>query len=296
MGAIENLLGASERKKLHPINDLPWTDAPEKQKYWMPQELISLHGTPEFEALNEAQKIQLSQLEFSLMCSVSASGEKEVIANMATRMLKQRYAKFRPYFFHFIGEENNHIHMFAEFCERYGEFFPVLYTYAQGEVWEHPETSDLLTFAHVLIFEELGQGLNEIIAKDENVPKLVRAINQYHVDDEGRHISFGRLLVREFAEDTRKKVSEAEWRKLQEHVAKYLATRHIDYHNMRIYKSIGIPDAFQVRQRLIETRDEQFFARSPRALKRINSLKNFLQEVQLMVPLGTITSISTLKE
>ncbi len=279
---IENLLRISVQKKLSPLTDLPWDSEPSRDEFWMPEKLISIYGEPEYEALTHEKKLMLSQLEFCLLCSVSASGEKEVIANMATRMLKSRYAAFRPYFYHFIEEENNHIHMFAEFCARHGQFFPVLYSYAQGENWEYPETGDLLTFVHVLIFEELGQGLNEVMSKDQTLPTLVRAINRYHIEDESRHISFGRMLVRHFAEATRSLVSKDDWANLQKHVAQYLITRHHDYHNVNIYKMVGLSNALELRARLIEAKNESFFIRSPSASKRIDSLRQLLVEAKLL--------------
>jgi hypothetical protein len=280
--AIENLLKASVNKKLSPFDDLPWNEPPSRDLFWLSPEVISIHGEPEYEQLSPEQQRRLSQLEFCLLCSVSASGEKEVVANMARRMLKSRYAPFRPYFHFFLEEENNHIRMFAEFCERYGQFYPVLYSYAQGEIWEHAQLEDMLTFVHVLIFEELGQGLNEVLMADESLPPLVRAINRYHVLDEGRHISFGRMLVREHAESVRRSVPAEQWQKLQAHVASYLRTRHVDYHHMRIYKEVGIAGARLLRDRLVEKRDESFFAKSPRAAKRIDSLRRFLIEHELL--------------
>jgi hypothetical protein len=279
---IDLLLRASVNKKLNPITDLPWGTAPEKNKFWMTESMISIYGEPEYEALTIKEKIKLSQLEFCLVCSISSSGEKEVIANMVTRMLKSNYKDFRRYFYHFIEEENNHIYMFSEFCDLYGEFFPVLYSYAQGNVWERPETGDLLTFCHVLIFEELGQGLNEVMSEDESLPELVRAINKYHVQDEGRHISFGRALVSEFAGKYRGLVSDGEWEKLKVHVGEYLSTRHYDYHNVKIYKSIGIKNALSLRNRMIEKRDEAHFIKSNMAKIRIESLINFLKSLDLI--------------
>lgn len=282
MKKIELLLKSSLEKKLSPIFDLPWDEVPSKDQFWMTEKLISIYGTPEYEALSLENKKKLSQLEFCLVCSVSSSGEKEVIANMVTRMLKANYKDYRKYFYHFVEEENNHIYMFAEFCEKYGTFFPILYSYAQGEIWERAETGDLLTFCHVLIFEELGQGLNEVMAEDESLPTLVRAINHYHVEDEGRHISFGRTLVKAFAEKYKTVISSEEWLKLQHHIEKYLSTRHLDYHNVRIYKEVGIENALDLRNRMIESKDEQHFVKSKLAEVRINSLRKFLIEEELL--------------
>ncbi len=280
--AIDNLLKASVSRRLSPFDDLPWEKPPSKDEFWLSPELISIYGQPEYEALDPRQRKRLSQQEFCLLCSVSASGEKEVVANMVRRMLKARYAPFRRYFQFFVEEENNHIRMFAEFCERHGQFFPVLYSYAQGEIWKYAETEDLLTFVHVLIFEELGQGLNEVLMQDDRLPELVKAINRYHVADEGRHISFGRMLVREHAPAIKALVGATEWRTLQEHVLKYLRTRHIEYHNAKIYREVGLAQPLALRERLVASGDERFFAKSSRAAKRIASLIRFLGEVDLL--------------
>ncbi|MDO4907123.1 diiron oxygenase [Neisseria sp.] len=279
---IENLLKASIKRRLNPFDDLPWNKAPDMDSFWISPELITIYGQPEYDKLSIEQQKRLSQLEFCLLCSVSASGEKEVVANMVRRMFKSRYSAFRKYFHFFIEEENNHMRMFADFCEKYGKFYPILYSYAQGDMWEYAETEDLLTFIHVLIFEELGQGINETLMNDDRLPELVRAINAYHVADEGRHISFGRLLVREHVEFVKQLVGSFEWKKLQDHVLNYLKTRHIDYHNIKIYQEIGIKEAFLLREKLISYSNESFFAKSPKSIKRVNSLINFLGEMDLL--------------
>lgn len=282
MKFIKTLSDKAIKDKLCPLKDLPWTSIPEKDKFWLPEKLISIYGTNEYEFLSIENKKKLSQLEFSSLCSISSSGEKEVIANMAKRMLKTKYKNFRRYFYHFIEEENNHIFMFSEFCEKYGKFYPILYPYVNQNIWINKQVEDLLVFVHVLIFEELGQGLNEIIYDDKNMPELVREINHYHVLDESRHISFGKRLVNTFIEDIKNGSSLEEWKKLQYHVKEYLTTRHIDYFNVKIYKEVGIDNALEFRNKLLKNDSLLFFKKSDKAEKRINKLIDFLIKMQLL--------------
>ena len=280
--ALATLCRLSTEKAMDPLVTIDLAAAPARDKPWMSENLVSLHGTPYFDALDEGQRLKLSQLEFSLFCSISSSGEREVIANVAKLMLKRRFEPYRRYIFHFLREENNHIYMFSEFCHLHGRFFPILYPYAQGEMWKDDALADLMTFVHVFVFEELGQGLNEVMMRDPGLPELVQAMNRYHVLDEARHISFGRHLIAEVAPAILAAQPEEERAALRRHVARYVASRHIDYHSLPIYRMVGVPDAAKAREELISARGVEYLARSPRAGKRVRSMLDFLKDMGLL--------------
>jgi hypothetical protein len=279
---VEALNERSEKNALDPHTDLNLAQQPSKDCLWMPEHLLSLYGTPTYGTLTDEQKLKLSHQEFCLICSVSCFGEKEVIASIARLMLKKQFARVRSYLYYLIREENNHIYMFSEFCNRYGELYPSLYSYAQGTIWEDPIVDDLMVFVHVLVFEELGQGLNLAMSRDDDLPELVRGINRLHVEDEGRHIAFGRHLVRDLCERILPTVPHETRSQIRTHVQEYLNTLHLDYHNVRIYRSLGIKDAFDLRTELISRRDVRFFARDARNTVRLNSLQQFLRSVGLL--------------
>lgn len=280
--ALANLCRQSTDKALDPLSALDLEAAPPADRPWMTESLVSLHGTPYYDELEPGQRVRLSQLEFSLFCSISCSGEKEVIANVARLMLKRRFEPYRRYIFHFLREENNHIYMFSEFCQRHGRWFPVLYPYAQGELWGSDQLADLMTFVHVFVFEELGQGMNEVMMRDPELPPLIRALNRYHVLDEARHISFGRHLIGEIAPDLVAALPADELARLQGHLARYIASRHIDYHNLAIYRAVGVRDPARVREAVIASRGVGYFARSPRAERRVRAMLAFLTDLQLI--------------
>jgi hypothetical protein len=269
----------SIKRAIDPLVDLDLSDAPSPDSFWMTEHLLSLYGTPEYERLTLEQRRILSHHEFSLLCSISCFGEKEVIANIARLMLKKRFEDVRSYLYFFIKEENNHIYMFTEFCSRYGTMYRSMYPYIVDFQWEDPLIADLLTFVHVLVFEELGSAYNAVMAKDESLPPLVRRINQIHTIDEGRHIAFGRQLVADLAADIFSRASKETAERLRQHIQRYVETRHVEYHNVDIYRAVGIPDPMEVRQRLIKSRDIGFFERA--AGTEIKVL-DFLRDVDLL--------------
>jgi hypothetical protein len=279
---FDHLSQISETKELNPFRDLDLDQAPAKEQPWLPEYLVSLHGTSAYDALSREQRIALSQKEFCLIASVSCFGEKEIIANLARLMLKPQLARYRRYIHHLIREENNHIHMFAEFCTRYGALYPVYYPASRGESWDDEALLDLIVFVRILIFEELGTSLNEVIAKDKAMPPLVREINRFHTYDEGRHISFGRHLLQELVPAAFEGKPPEILGKFRAYVSKYLDTRHVDLYNAGIYESVGIRDAQALRERLVAEQDVRHFARNQSTGLRLQSLVRFLESCQLI--------------
>lgn len=279
---IDLLNKLSQQNAIDPNVFLDFSESPASDSFWMSEHLLSLYETPEYQQLTLQQKRQLSQLEFSLLCSLSCAGEIEVVSAIAQLMLKPRYESVRKYLYFFIKEENNHIFMFSEFCRRYGKLYPVYYPHLVKLDWEDPLINDLLTFIHVLIFEELINDINRVLAKDESLPPLIRAINQAHSMDEGRHIAFGRQLLKTLAEEVLATISPESLFKLQEHVMQYLGERHHEYHNVEIYRSMGIMHPLSLQQRLIGQNGIQYFARDKDASKKLIGVLKFLNQIGLL--------------
>ncbi|PML45373.1 hypothetical protein BCT76_18005 [Vibrio tasmaniensis] len=279
---ISGLVKISTEKQIDPVIELDFSVEPDRMSPWMSENLVSLYGTKYWDDLSSEQKRTLSQKEFALYCSIACQGEKEVIANIARLMLKERYEYIREYLYYFIKEENNHIYMFSTFCRKYDKLYPSLYSYVSNKKWKNPLIEDLLTFVHVLIFEELGDIYNKLMESDENLPGLVRQINYIHTHDEKRHVSFGREVVRELTKEVYEQSDQDELVELREHIVSYLNTRHHEYHNVSIYREIGLKDAFYIRNELIEANDCNYFVVDEHSNKKVNSLLNFLKDNNLV--------------
>lgn len=283
LALVDKLNNVSIKSMNFPLNDLPFSVAPPADELWMPEKMLSLYGTDLWSSLTDEQKIKLSQKEFSLLCSISCNGEKEAISDIAKLMLKKKFEHVRSYLSHLIREENNHIDMFVEFCQRYGELYRFRYIYTRGRQCDDQEFNDLLAIVHLIVFEELGNNLNVAMANDTSLPPLVRAINKLHVEEESRHIAFGRHLVTELAGQLIPSVTEETLKKLHDYVYQHIQSRHYEYHNATIYASIGISDAFGLRERLVQERDARFFFRMKKNPEDgVNKLLNFLYSIDLI--------------
>lgn len=280
---IQRLSDLSIRSFQQPTAELDFARAPARDQLWMPPELLSLYGTPVYDTLSEEQILKLSQLEMSLFCSIFCYGEKEVVASFARLMLKRSFQDARVYLYHFIREEMNHIFMFSELCARYGTFYPTLYSYVQGDLWDDPALDDLMSLVHVLVFEEIGHGINMYVARSEHdIPSLVRDINRLHIEDEGRHVGFGRHWIKAKASELLAARPPEIVSKVKQHLAAYLNGLHHDFFNVRIYAAIGLADAFALRSELVARNDMRFFGRRPEQARRLASLVRFLQGCGLL--------------
>jgi hypothetical protein len=162
-------------------------------------------------------------------------------------MYSRQNAPITDYIHHFLDEENKHMVMFAEFCNRYaGKVYPqkklpLPKEYAKGE-------EDVTFFIKVLIVEELGDYYNVAIARDERVHPLAREINTIHHRDEARHIIFGKRLLKELFDAYRPGWSEETLQGLRSWLGHYLRSSWADFYNPSIYRDAGVPDAYAARQ------------------------------------------------
>lgn len=97
---IDSLNRLSQQNAIDPNVYLDFSDRPSSTEFWMSEHLLSLYGTPEYQHLSLEQRRQLSQLEFSLLCSLSCTGEVEVVGAITQLMLKPRYESVRQYLYY----------------------------------------------------------------------------------------------------------------------------------------------------------------------------------------------------
>ena len=72
----QRLLGGTIRRSYQPEVDIDW-DAPiDPHKYFLPPQVVSLYGTPYWEEMTEAQRIELSRGRRWRTCCRSASGSR----------------------------------------------------------------------------------------------------------------------------------------------------------------------------------------------------------------------------
>jgi hypothetical protein len=242
------LTGASRRKAWDIYSAFNWPSALEPGMWCMPPELISIYGTPAYEALSEDAKRRLSLFEIGNFFSLVLQGERPLVQGLVHRLyLKSTGRDITDYLHHFVDEENKHMVMFGEFCHRYiGKVYPekkiaLAREYSKGE-------EEVAFFCKVMVVEELGDYYNVTIERDERVEPLVRQVNRVHHVDEARHLAFGRVHLAELFAQHASGWSAQTLAAFRTWLAEYLRASWGDYYNPTMYRDAGVADAYEVRQ------------------------------------------------
>lgn len=283
MRPLQELVGrlceTSRKRAIDPYEALDWPDELTPGQWFTSPELVSIHGTPRWERLDEGARTQLSFLEAVNFYSLNIHGEKTLIEGIAQRLYgagEPTWQTCSPYLHHFLDEENKHLVYFGTFCRRYAGkiyrdrklFFPR--KYAQGE-------EDFLFFARVLVFEEISDVFNRRMMNDERLAPIARGINRIHHLEETRHLAFGREIVQElFARhaptwDSRTREG------VQAYLAAYVVATWRDYYNPEVYADAGLVDPYDLA-------DEVFRDEGRRAMRReiSSGLVRFLLERDML--------------
>lgn len=226
---------------------IEWPEALDHSQWFMPPELISLYGTERWERLDEPARRRLSFYELANFFSLTLQGERPLVQGLCNQMYSRQNEPITEYIHHFLDEENKHMVMFAEFCNRYaGKVYaqkklPLPKEYVRGE-------EDVVFFIKVLVVEELGDYYNMAILRDSRVHPLAREINRVHHQDEARHILFGKRLLKELFDTWAPKWSPETLEGVRSWLGHYLRASWADFYNPSMYRDAGLEDAYRVRE------------------------------------------------
>lgn len=249
---LQRLNDKSVQDYYNPYRSFEWPDSLPERMWWMTPDLTTVHGTDVAGTLEEDQLYRLSRYESVNFYSLNVHGIRELILEVVRRIHTREFEVPSEFFHHFIGEENEHMWFFAEFCLRYGG---KIYRQPAGgnESVPWPQAANFLVFARILLFEELVDYFNTQMAEDERLHDTIRAISRIHHQDESRHIAFGRELVTLLFEDLKTKVTGDELRQIETYVKRYLNYGFESLFNPQAYRDAGIPDPVGVRRRLLSS-------------------------------------------
>lgn len=279
---LDRLCASSRRNFRNPSDDIPWPDALDPGGWFTSPELVSVYGTDEWDDLDDSARRRLSFWEAVNFYSLNIHGEKSLMEGLAARLYRRDMADVTPYLHHMLDEENKHSIYFGGFCTAYaGKVYSsrklsMPREYAPGE-----ET--FLFFAMVLIFEETVDRFNVLMARDERLDPVARAINASHHDDEARHLIFGRRMVARLWDQWHPKWESDVVDRLRSHLASYFTAMWRDYYNPDVYSDAGLSDARALPGRLWDTpaqRDHR--ARmSERAISLLTDMGVLVEEPEL---------------
>ncbi|MET9763725.1 diiron oxygenase [Streptomyces sp. NPDC006372] len=250
---LDRLENMAESGYYNPYTMFDWPDTIEPDKPWMSESLTTLAGTPMWDELTREQQLALTRYEAINFFSLNIHGIRELLSEVVMRIHERTYADASEFLHHFIGEENEHMWFFAQFCLRYGgKLYPAQPTLKADSV-QHlsPVARELIVFARILIFEEIVDYYNAYMATDESLPHIAREINRVHHQDESRHVAFGRMIFTNLLGQVVKRDPD-EVPAVAEYLENYLQYSVATLYNPAAYRDAGIPDALALRRRALE--------------------------------------------
>ena len=230
----------------NPYRTFEWPASLPTGRLWMSRDLLSVDGTAAAAQLTEEQLIALSVWESANFYSLNVHGIRELLTEVVNRVHMPGFEIPSEFFHHFIGEENEHMWFFAEFCRRYGKiyYFPrIKLTEPENEAVE-----TFLVFARILLFEEIVDYYNLRMADDESLPETVRHINRIHHRDESRHIAFGRELVSMLFHRLRGELDDAHLAGIRAYLGDYLRFCLHSFYSLPVYADAGIDNPIAFRE------------------------------------------------
>jgi P-aminobenzoate N-oxygenase AurF len=273
LAVLDRLTAKSINDYYNPYKLFEWPDRLPDDMWWMSPELTTTHGSPIAEQLTEQQLYALSKFESINFYSLNVHGIRELLIEVTRRIHTKGFETPSEFFHHFIGEENEHMWFFAEFCLRYGG---KIYRQPTGPTAEIPRSQieNLLVFARILIFEELVDHFNSSMAADTRLHETIRAINRIHHQDESRHIAFGRELVTALFADVKRTSTEQELADITSYLRRYLVNSFESLFNPQAYRDAGIAEPLALRQELLASParvefEQNIFRKTSRFLEKI---------------------------
>ena len=190
----ERLLRGSVRKSYDAVVDIDW-DAPlDPDKFFLPPQMVTLYGTPEWAAMSREEQRELSRQQ--LVNMLSAGIWFENILNQALLrgiMHANPTSRSTQYMLTELGDETRHMVMFGKTIDRVGGI-PV-----RPRLFQRIVINSLpfvfrgsVLWGAALVGEEIFDALQRQILDDPEIQPIVRRLMRIHVTEEARHIQFAR--------------------------------------------------------------------------------------------------------
>jgi hypothetical protein len=278
---LARLTSASIQGDYNPHTRFEWPASLPDAAWWMSPQLLSVYDTPLMRELEEPQLQRLSKWESLNFYSLNIHGIRELMIEVARRLHTPGYELFAEFFHRFLGEENDHMWFFAEFCLRYGKIYPdKSVKLERADDGHSAEAENFLIFSRILMFEEIVDYFNTRMGKDESLPPLIRHINAVHHEDESRHIAGGRQIVATLFDRLAAKVSLAQLAQIGAYLKTYLTASVESLYNPGAYRDAGVPDAYRHRRELpqLPARKPHHQAFTQRTVKFFSQLDGIIEK------------------
>jgi hypothetical protein len=193
------LLKSSAERSYDPDVDVDWDSDPVEGKLYHPEELISLYGTPLWDAMTSRQRYDLGRYEIAW---IAARG---VFAEIGLMQCLLRVASAHGptsahshYALTEIADECRHSIMFGraikaglgDEADRLPRLPKAALAFARIAVAVVPFGPAI--WASTLMIEDLLDRMQREVARDDRVQPVVRMVNRIHILEEARHMAYAR--------------------------------------------------------------------------------------------------------
>jgi len=249
---LQRLCEMATENYYNPYRTFSWSETLPDDTLWMTADLLSVCGTSAASQIEPSTLQRLSKWESINFYSLNVHGIRELLIEVVKRVQMPGFEDFSEFFHHFIGEENEHMWFFAEFCNRYGgKIYPSvgLKTATSGDM----SIEHFLVFARILLFEEIVDFYNQRMAGDNTLHEMIRQVNRIHHQDESRHIAFGRRVVSLLYHKIGDEMRAAKKRELEAYLKSYITFSLRSLYSPSVYSDAGIPNPHQFRNEILNS-------------------------------------------
>ena len=232
----------------NPYADLEWPSVIDG--LWMAPELMSVHGTPLADELDEHTYLDLNKWECTKFFSLNVNGIRDLLVALTQRLHAPGYENISEYMHCFITEENEHMWYFAKFCDDYaGKIYEERAVGAE-EVPEK-DIDNFLIFARALVFEQLVDIYNRKMGEDERLHPFARQLNQLHHVDEVRHIAYGQLYCEVAFRQLEEKHPQSRLDAVREALERFIRLCIVRLYPAEAYRDTGLERPVRIRSELL---------------------------------------------
>jgi hypothetical protein len=193
------LLQSSAEHSYDPDVDIDWEAPEEDDKLFLPEELVTLYGTPLWDTMTDEQKRDLGRYELAWITSTGIFAELGLMTMLVrVAALHDPTKSHVHYALTEIADECRHSTMFSRALEahrRDGDPAPL--RLPKGAIRIARLAGALLpigpvSWAGTLMVEDILDKLQRETMNDERVQPRVRMVNRIHVLEEARHMTYAR--------------------------------------------------------------------------------------------------------
>ena len=233
------LYDKGKRQQWNASDRIDWSqDLDPENPSGLPDEMISIHGSPTWNRLNESEKAKLRHHLQAWQISQFLHGEQGALVCTAKIVQQVPAIDAKFYAATQVVDEARHCEAYARLLhEKFDLLYPInphlkslLDDTLRDSRW------DFTYLGMQVLIEGLALAAFQSI-RDKAGNTLAGAVNAYVMQDEARHVSFGRLALREYYPH----LSEAERDEREEFVVDALYFMRDRFNQSEVWERLGLP-------------------------------------------------------